>query len=106
MTCVSSLYSAQQLQVRSSKQRRQQHTLLGRGVVDVQVKIVRLTEVVCKDNFTLQVEYGYASAVECYSRFVPARSELVKNRRRHILDGGAEQGTVHSDGEEKLSGST
>jgi hypothetical protein len=45
-------------------------TLLRRGIVHVEVKIIRLTHVVCKNDFSLEVKHRYTRAIESDSRFV------------------------------------
>lgn len=59
-------------------------TLSRRGVIYIQVKVIRLTHVVCEDDFSLEFEDRYTGAIESYSRLAPLRIELVKNRRSHV----------------------
>lgn len=61
----------------------QRLAFFGRAVVDVKVKIIRLAQVMGNDDFLLQVEYGYAGAVECHPRLILPRLELVEHRRCH-----------------------
>ena len=59
-------------------------TLLGRGIVDRQVKVVCLTHVVGENDFTLQIEDRDTRAIEGNPRFVLPRIKLVKDRRCHM----------------------
>jgi hypothetical protein len=44
--------------------------LFGGSVEDMKVKVIGLTHIVGKYDFTLQIKDGYASAVEGHSRLV------------------------------------
>lgn len=44
--------------------------LFGGGIVDMKVKVIGLTHIVGKYDFTLQVKDRYASAIEGHSRLV------------------------------------
>lgn len=45
-------------------------TLLCRSIVHVEVKVIRLTHIVRKYNFSFEVKDRYTSAIECHSRLV------------------------------------
>jgi hypothetical protein len=84
MIVESSFNSGGHVVCQGSYETKGQLTLLGRSIVDEQVKVVCLTHVVGQNDFTLQIEDRDTRAIEGNPGFVLSGIKLVKDRRCHM----------------------
>ena len=76
------------MRTKSGQRVGRRQTLLRGSIVDVEVKVVCLTEVIEENDVFLKIKHRDSSAIKCYTRLILLRFESVEHTRRHGLEFG------------------